>query len=245
MFKNLHSRMLSNNPNDLVNDVNQRYKTYRNALNRLVSNAKRYYYNKKLIENRSNPKKIWQTINILHNSQKLKNQVEITKLQTSYGTVTSPIAIAKTVNEFLVNVAPQMALNIPDVEVDATTTGNLQSHLSRTFIFSPATPPEVERLIDQLKTNKPCRSVDALTKFIKYGKSVIAQFLCTLYNKCIVKGEYPDLSRITEVIPIFKKGNPKLATNYRPISLHHQFNKIFEKLTYSRMYDYLEKYNLI
>ena len=36
MFKNLHSHILSNNPDDLVNDVNQRCKTYRNALNRLI-----------------------------------------------------------------------------------------------------------------------------------------------------------------------------------------------------------------
>ena len=47
------------------------------------------------------------------------------------------------------------------------------------------------------------------------------------------------------MIPIFKKGIAKLAPNYRLTSLNHQFNKIFEKLTYSRMYDYLEKYNLI
>ena len=131
-----------------------------------------------------------------------------------------------------------MALNIPDVEIDATTTVNLQSHLSRTFFSSPATPPEVKRLIDHLKINKACSSADAPTKFIKYGKSAVAQFLCTLYNKCIVASKYPDLFKITEVISIFKKGNPELATNYRPISLNHQFNKIFEKLTYSRMYDY-------
>ena len=85
--------------------------------------------------------KIWQTINILHNSQKLKNQVKITKLQMPYGTVTLPIAISETLNKFFVNIGPQMALNIPDIEVDATTTVNLQSHLSRTFFFSPATPP--------------------------------------------------------------------------------------------------------
>ena len=66
MFKNLHSRILSNNPNDLINDVNQRYKAYRNALNRLMANGKRHYYNKILIENGSNPKKIWQTISILY-----------------------------------------------------------------------------------------------------------------------------------------------------------------------------------
>ena len=190
-------------------------------LNRLISNAKRYHYNKILIENRSNPKNTWKTINILHNSQKLKNQVEITKLQTPYGTVTSPTAISETFNEFFVNIGPQMALNISDVQVDATTTVNQKSHLSRTFFFSPATPPEVERLIDNLKINKACRSVDAPTKFIKYGKSVIAQFLCTLYNKCFVEGEYPDLFKITEVIPMFKKREPRtchelLADIFKP-----------------------------
>ena len=66
MFKNLYSRILSNNPNDLINDVNQRYKAYRNALNRLIANAKRHYYNKILNENGSNSKKIWQTISILY-----------------------------------------------------------------------------------------------------------------------------------------------------------------------------------
>ena len=100
MLKNLHSRILSTSPNDSFNDVYQRYKTYRNALNRLITNVKRYYYNKILIENRNNPKKIWQTINLLHNSQKHKDQVEITKLQTPYGIVTSFKAIAETLNEF-------------------------------------------------------------------------------------------------------------------------------------------------
>ena len=75
-----------------------------------------------------------------------------------------------------------MALNIPDVEVDATTTVNQQSHLSRTFFFFPATPPEVERLINQLKTNKACKSVDAPLKFIKYSKSVTAQFVHYIIN---------------------------------------------------------------
>ena len=152
-----------------------------------------------------------------------------------------PKTIAETLNEFFVNIGPQMAKIIPNVEFDATTTINLQSRISRTFFFSSATSPEIERLIDQLNINKACRIVDAPTKFIKCGKSVKAQFLSTLYNKCVFKGENLDLFKITEVIPIFKKGNPELATNYRPISLNHQFNKIFEKLTYSRIYNYLKK----
>ena len=46
------------------------------------------------------------------------------------------------------------------------------------------------------------------------------------------------------VIPTFKKGNELLCENYRPISLLSVFSKIFEKVIYTRMYDYLMKNNL-
>jgi len=46
-------------------------------------------------------------------------------------------------------------------------------------------------------------------------------------------------------IPIFKKGDPQKPTNYRLISLISQFDKIFEKMLYARIYKYLEKYNLL
>ena len=47
------------------------------------------------------------------------------------------------------------------------------------------------------------------------------------------------------MIPIFKKGDHNLATNYRPISILSQFDKIFEKLIYIRISSYLEKYDLL
>ena len=46
-------------------------------------------------------------------------------------------------------------------------------------------------------------------------------------------------------MPIYKRGYPNLCTNYRPISLLSPFSKIFEKLIYSLLYSYLEKFNLL
>ena len=135
MLKNLQFRILSSHPRDSINDVNQRLKTYQNASNRLVINAQKAYYIKKiLIENRSNPKKIWQTINFQHIFQKLKDQVEIAKLQTPNGMFTSPIVFAETPNEFFMNIGPQRE-NIQDVEADATTTVNLELHTSKASFF--------------------------------------------------------------------------------------------------------------
>ena len=65
-----------------------------------------------------------------------------------------------------------------------------------------------------------------------------------MFNLCLRTGTHPDLMKVAEVIPIFKKGQKDTLTNYRPISLLSQFNKIFEKLLHSRIYSYLSKFNL-
>ena len=64
---------------------------------------------------------------------------------------------------------------------------------------------------------------------------------------CIAQGEglSSDCLKIAEVISIFKKGDHNLATNYRPISILSQYDKIFEKLIYIRISSYLEKYDLL
>ena len=51
--------------------------------------------------------------------------------------------------------------------------------------------------------------------------------------------------KIAEVVPVFKKGNSNLFTNYRPISILSQTSNIFEKLISNRINDYLEKYHFI
>ena len=41
---------------------------------------------------------------------------------------------------------------------------------------------------------------------------------------------YPDMWKLVNVIPIFKKGDTQLIKNYRPISLLHICSKMFKKL---------------
>ena len=41
--------------------------------------------------------------------------------------------------------------------------------------------------------------------------------------------------KLAKVVSFFKKGNPKIKTNYRPISLLPVFSKKFEKLMYNRL----------
>ena len=51
--------------------------------------------------------------------------------------------------------------------------------------------------------------------------------------------------KIAKVIPIFKKGDRFLSSNYRPISLLPTFNKIFERLICDRLLNFLEIHNIL
>ena len=57
-------------------------------------------------------------------------------------------------------------------------------------------------------------------------------------------GVFPDKLKVAKVIPLFKKGDPTLLTNYRPISLLLSLSKIFEKVIYQQLYAYFENSNL-
>ena len=61
-----------------------------------------------------------------------------------------------------------------------------------------------------------------------------------IFNLSLMTGVYPDMLKISKTIPIFKKGSRLLVSNYRPISLLSNLNKILEKIVHSRVYKFLE-----
>ena len=48
-------------------------------------------------------------------------------------------------------------------------------------------------------------------------------------------GKFPDELKLGKITPIYKKESDELLENYRPVSI---FGKIFEKIIYSRLYNY-------
>jgi len=77
------------------------------------------------------------------------------------------------------------------------------------------------------------------------AKTVLAPFLSVVFNKCMAKGVYLNSLKVAQVIPVHKKGDKSACTNYRPISLLSQFNKIFERILHHRLYSYLQDFDLL
>lgn len=79
------------------------------------------------------------------------------------------------------------------------------------------------------------------TKCIKCIKHYFVPKITDCINDCLAKGSFSDSLKIAKVTPIFKSGDKKDAGNYRPVSVLPIISKIFEKIIYNRLTDYLNK----
>ena len=82
-------------------------------------------------------------------------------------------------------------------------------------------------------------------EYVSEDRNVLSGPLEILFNTSFTTGVVPDNFKLAKVIPVFKKGSQTNLSNYRPISLLSIFNKLLEKLMFSRLSDYLEKRQIL
>ena len=60
-----------------------------------------------------------------------------------------------------------------------------------------------------------------------------------------MNGVFPSVLKTAKVVPVFKKDSKLDYSNYCPISLLPNIEKILEKLMYKRLYNFLNNINII
>ena len=66
-----------------------------------------------------------------------------------------------------------------------------------------------------------------------------------IFRNILSTAIYPDIWKLANIPPIFKKGDKQLIQNYRPISLLPICGKIFEKIVFNNLYKHLTTHHLI
>ena len=82
-------------------------------------------------------------------------------------------------------------------------------------------------------------------KILKSLSPLISPPFSHIINESFQSGIFPDKMKFAKVIPLFKKGCPLAASNYRPISLLSVSSKITEEVMYERLYKFLEKHEIL
>ena len=80
---------------------------------------------------------------------------------------------------------------------------------------------------------------------LKLSNNLIAQPLAHICNLSLTEGVFPHQLKIANVIPIYKSDDPMLFNHYRPVSLLCILSKVFEKIMYDRLLNFLERHKIL
>ena len=104
---------------------------------------------------------------------------------------------------------------------------------------------EIISLIRNINPNKASGSDGISGQMLLLCDDSVILPLRIIFRNILLTSIYPDIWKFANVIPIFKKGDKQLITNYRPISLLPICGKLFEKIIFNNLYSYLQANNLI
>lgn len=99
---------------------------------------------------------------------------------------------------------------------------------------------EVIETIKKLKLDKSPGSDNITNEALKFANLILAAPLAELFNLILKKSETPKQWSESNIILIYKKGDPKDIGNYRPISLLPSLYKLFSTIINLRIGDVIE-----
>ena len=214
---------------------------YRRNLKHGIKKAKSTYYYTKINEYEGDMKKTWSLINEMRGKQKaeIKPQFIIDNKR-----IIERRIIANEFNEYFVSVANKMndnanSNNTPSKNKSESGGSTPKSSLNSIYL-QDCSSDEISQIISEFENSK---SSDIPIRVIKAASPIISPILSKLYNHLMRAGEFPNELKIGKISPIFKRGNPELIENYRPVSTLPIFAKIFEKIIHTRLYNFFTSQN--
>ena len=203
-------------------------------------------YNTRLLElNKGNLKETWKLLNSIINKKK-KTMLLGNEFEKNGEPITGNENIANGFNNYFVNVGPSLAYNIPVTDTHFSQYLSDSTNVKNSLFLNPVTEDEILRVVAQLKPKKSKGHDELDMCLIKKLIPYIVVPLKHIFNHhSLLSGVFPDIMKIARVIPLFKTGNTKEFSNYRPISLLPQFSKILENIYHSRLMAFIDSNQIL
>ena len=104
---------------------------------------------------------------------------------------------------------------------------------------------EIRQAILGMSVSKAAGPDQIYSRVLHEGVDYFAKIFYLIFNRSLSFCEIPLDWKEANVVPLFKKGDKKEVSNYRPVSLTSLVGKILEKVIKNRICDFLEKNGLI
>ena len=220
-------------------DIVESYKDSKRILHSSLRNAEIQYYSEQYELNSGDMFKSWKVLKTILalNSNSEKRQLCLTINNVA---VTNSIDIANGFNDFFVSIGPELAKDIHS-DINPLTYVN---NVNNSIVIFDVSCDEVKNIIRSLKNSSAGH--DEFPTFV--GKLCVDSYiepLTFLINYSLKTGVFPSELKLARMVPIFKAGDSSALTNYRPISVLTFFAKVFEKIVYNKLLNFISDNNIL
>ena len=220
------------------------YKSARNKVNNLKKHAKELFYSNlenNLTDTMSNNKQdFWKIVRHFVKENKSSGSIPpllITDENNETNMYATDHEKVECLNEYFTSIStisdeqPQLPNLFPKTD----------AKLEQIVIFEQ----EVVDMLETLNIHKASGPDGISNKMMKSVAKAIAKPLTSLYNRLLINGQFPAIYKYSHVIPLFKKGERFLPSNYRPVALLSNVGKGMERIVFKRIYNFLLDNNLL
>lgn len=224
---------------DILNDqLKTELHYWRNQVTYWRRKKRKDYFGKRFEDSLNNSKQTWKCVNeVIYNGKKTTHQ---TTIYDSSDDFTSKIESLNNLNIYFAEIGEKLTSNFKKTVFYET-----PLNLNTPFKFKKVTTGELSSTIQSLNNTSATGYDNIPTSMIKANSEFLNYTIKELINTSLITGIVPKDLKISKIIPIYKSGNKKDTSNYRPISILPNLDKILSKIINSQLMDYLIKHDLI
>ena len=223
-----------------------KYAKMKKFVDKHIKKSKNKYYCKYFEQYKTDSQKQWNMLNSLLNRQ--RKNITIKKLTDKDGnTVSSPMQIAETFNNYFANIASTIKeknCNLSQVSNSSLHGTYLHNKSHATIHLRPLDSAEIVSYITDLKNKS---TSDTKICALKTANDIpnFSHVIASVIEASFVQGIFPQQLKLAKVVPIHKNSKKTDVANYRPISLLSTFSKLYEKAMHARITQFLDANNTL
>ena len=221
-----------------------KYKAYRNQLQKILRKAKITYFREKCKEYKQDSCKLLKLIHAILN--KTPHKGECIKAINKEGVPRyDPATITSELCKHFLSIGETFANRIPPPSKTVNEYMNIIPQNDQSIFLNPTTETEIIELITDLIPKNSSGYDNLSNKLLKKLLPALVAPLTIIFNKSLTEGMFPEAMKKADVVPLYKSKDHQESNNYRPISLLLTLSKVLEKIMYKRTYSFLESSNQI
>ncbi|XP_065056335.1 uncharacterized protein LOC135684631 [Rhopilema esculentum] len=222
------------------------YRKIRNKVNAPYVRLKKQHYTDRISACKGNMKESWKAINELLNKRSKSSSIDCL---IEYGTETQKKKdVFNAMNNFFCTIGRDLADKVQPA-ANPLLTGNRSNRIKvnkdkAKFNFEIIELKDIRDTFAKVETTKSFGIDNISSCLLKLALTYIGNSLSFLFITSIETSQFPDAWKVSRITSIFKDGDRTEKSNNRPISVLPVISKLFEKLVFNQLYQYLKENGL-